>query len=355
MTDVAPNLGKGSVEDEWKVELKAMMQSEMKMMMQGLSQALSGIQKEINVIWKGEVDDSMKGKTKAGSAGGDGSSSTLGEGEMANTLEMLLMPGDDLFLTKEEIPKLAFVASAALVPGVMMMVASASPTVLAMMSLSLSASLVVMVSTYPSTWSTYMTPAETLNKSMVVKIPGIVHSPVQPIPVFSGAEGEDMHLWLSKAKLHRAQSGWNKTTLLAQTTAALKGAASTWLHTAPPKVMFRFVRFEEELCKSFSPLTCMELLKDYSMCLQEKGEQVCHYYFCLLLLGNQVGLLNEDFLVSHFHEGLCPDVHKGVEALPNSTTMDKLLERVVEYKAHLCASAPKAGNLMVVVCTMGKQ
>jgi hypothetical protein len=265
------------------------------------------------------------------------------------------MPGDDLFLTEEEILKLAFVASTALVPGTMMMAVSASPTVPATTSSSSSTSLVATVSTYPSAWLTYMTPAETLNKSMVVKIPGIVHSPVRPILVFLGVEGEDVHLWLLKAKLRGAQLGWNKTTLLAQTTAALEGAASVWLHTAPPEVMFKFVKFEEELRKSFSPFTRVELLKDYGACSQEKGEQVRHYYFRLLLLRDRAGLLDEDFLVSRFREGLRPDVHKGVETLPNSTTMDKLLERVVEYEARLRVLAPKVGNLTVVVCTTGER
>jgi hypothetical protein len=336
MTDLIPDLGAGagtgavSGPTDWREEMRA----EMKMMFQGVSKAISGLRAELVASQKGKEKVSFEETADVEAAG-------------VEVLEMMSsMPGDDSFLSEDSsLPKPSFtVSSASMTSG------SSDATAAKAAETTSSAAVVAAVSTYPSAWSTYMTPAEKMNKSMLVKIPGFVHSPVRPIPVFTGAEGEDVHLWISKAKLCSAQSGWNETTLLAQTMAALEGAASAWLHTAPPEVKFQFVWFEEELQQSFSPFTQVELLKDYGACCQEKGEQVRPYYFRLLLLRDWAGLLDKDFLVSCFCKGLWLDILKGVEMLPNSTTLDKLLECVGEYESRLWVSITKACNIAAVMC-----
>jgi hypothetical protein len=50
----------------------------------------------------------------------------------------------------------------------------------------------------------------------------------------------NLGIWISKVKLQGAQSGWSQQTLIAQASAALEGAALTWLHTVGEDIMFKF-------------------------------------------------------------------------------------------------------------------
>ncbi len=104
----------------------------------------------------------------------------------------------------------------------------------------------VVATTYPAAWSTYLTPVGPKGSGSGTKggakgvSPSIAKVSIRPVPSFSGAEGEDVQLWLEKIKLRGAQAGWDTTTLLSQASAALEGAAALWLHTASPDVMFLF-------------------------------------------------------------------------------------------------------------------
>jgi hypothetical protein len=107
-----------------------------------------------------------------------------------------------------------------------------------------------------------------------------------------GGEGEDIQLWIEKVKLWGAQAGWNPATLLVQALAALEGAVALWLHMVELEMMFQFDWFESELMCVFSPFTWVELFKEYLVCMQSKSENVCPFYFCLLLLQKHVGLVD---------------------------------------------------------------
>jgi hypothetical protein len=104
----------------------------------------------------------------------------------------------------------------------------------------------VVATAYPVAWSMYLTPvgtkAGTVGAKTSFKGISTPHTkvPTRPLPAFSGAEGEDVHLWIEKVKLHSAQAGWDTATLLAQASAALDSAATLWLHTAAPNMMFQF-------------------------------------------------------------------------------------------------------------------
>lgn len=175
-----------------------------------------------------------------------------------------------------------------------------------------------------------------------------INSPIRAIPTFSGAAGDDVHLWISKVKLRGAQFEWNQRTLIAQASAALDGAAATWLHTAGEEVMFRFDRFEEELVKNFSPSSRVELLNEFFVCAQERSETVRDFYYRLLMLGKRGGLTDQDLFAARFREGLRTDVRKGVELLPSRMTLDRLYERAKEIEARLGASPARRPVVAVV-------
>ncbi len=114
----------------------------------------------------------------------------------------------------------------------------------------------VMATTYPVSWSTYLMP--------MLKRPSVeAHlclldcqsSSCSAVPVFSGVEGDNIHLWILQVKLGRAQAGWDELTLMAQVLAALEGPAAVWLHTTEPDILFCFNCFKEELWQSFSSLS----------------------------------------------------------------------------------------------------
>jgi hypothetical protein len=205
--------------------------------------------------------------------GKDLDSSADSEGEEDG--EMSVAPGEDSILGEYEgLPKPTFTAapeSKATPPSS----SSSSSSSTAASSCKVNAGSACVVATaYPAAWSSYLTPVTTKGGSgssmSGTKSIASPHTkvPTRPVPVFSGAEGDDVHLWLEKVKLRGAQASWDTATLLAQASAALEGAAALWLHTAAPEVMFRFDRFEAELGRAFAPFTRVELFKEYLNCTQ---------------------------------------------------------------------------------------
>jgi hypothetical protein len=197
------------------------------------------------------------------------------------------------------------------------------------------------VTAYPVVWNLYLTLAGPKTGGAGLKS-GAKGSPSQHtkvpiwlVPAFSGGEGEDVQLWIEKVKLRGAQAGWNPATLLVQALAMLEGAAVLWLHTVEPEMMFQFDWFESELMCMFLLFTWVELFKEYLACMQSKSENICPFYFCLLLLQKCVGLADLDLLALQFCEGLKADICKGVDLLLSSMPLVDLLECAVEVELWL--------------------
>ncbi len=187
--------------------------------------------------------------------------SSPGPGGEAEELDASVMPGKGALDDQGDdgLPLPVFVSTAAPssamvspIPGPSAATSKALPTEVITPS--------VVATTYPSSWSSYLTPAA--KGSLASKL-GTAYSlanlhPVRAVPAFSGAETDDVHLWISQVELRGAQAGWDETTLMAQASAALEGPAALWLHTAEPDVLFRFDRFKQELKRSFSALSRVE-------------------------------------------------------------------------------------------------
>jgi hypothetical protein len=259
--------------------------------------------------------------------------------EEDDDLEMSVVPGDDLVL-EGGIPQLIF-----LVQSTTGVASSSSATTTGTApvenKIKAKATTNVMVTVYPVVWNLYLTPAgpkmggASLKSSTKGSPSQHMKVPIWLVPTFLGGEGEDVQLWIEKVKLWGAQAGWNPATLLAQASATLEGAAALWLHTVEPEMMFQFDWFESELMCAFLLFTWVELFKEYLAYMQSKSENICLFYFCLLLLQKCVGLADLDLLSSQFHEGLKADICKGVNLLPSSMPLADLLEWVVEVELWL--------------------
>ncbi len=276
--------------------------------------------------------------------------SSPGPGGEAEELDASVMPGKGALDDQGDdgLPLPVFVSTAAPssamvspIPGPSAATSKALPTEVITPS--------VVATTYPSSWSSYLTPAA--KGSLASKL-GTAYSlanlhPVRAVPAFSGAETDDVHLWISQVELRGAQAGWDETTLMAQASAALEGPAALWLHTAEPDVLFRFDRFKQELKRSFSALSRVDLLKDYLQCRQERGETVRNFYHRILMLQKRAGLEDDDLMATRFREGLRADLRRSVATLPNSSSIAKLRERASEYESRLRVA--KSANVAAVV------
>jgi hypothetical protein len=316
---------------------------EMKDTMAQMSAAISLLGKEVSGLKAKSVGfppSALKsGPSGEAEAGARGKEKGL-EGdaiEEDDDLEMSVTPGDDSVLDGG-IPQPVFPAK--LTVGTASL-SSSSSTGAAPVENKIKTTTNVVVTVYLVVWNLYLTLVGPKTGGAGLKS-GAKGSPLQHmkvpiwlVPAFLGGEGEDIQLWIEKVKLWGAQAGWNPATLLVQALAALEGAVALWLHMVELEMMFQFDWFESELMCVFSPFTWVELFKEYLVCMQSKSENVCPFYFCLLLLQKCVGLVDLDLLALQFCEGLKADMCKGVDLLLSSMPLVDLLECAVEVELWL--------------------